>query len=241
MFYVDLLEKLDDRTTLEAVTKRVRKGTTGFFRHAEVWMHVFLAYMRVLRRTGNIPEQSDEEVFKNVSYDEFNTYSTRLDTYCNLITTSSPTLDLLREVFELRRLNAGLARTPLIDDLLADSYAKLYVELVPEVLKQIVMQKEEPEARANPMSLKNLMFEEQPSADTSAVNLAAAHSKFDDLPIRGKMTRVTKRELISKACNLCKLATTTLPSGKTSTAPTTQPSVYSPSTYPHHNYLLTYN
>lgn len=223
MFYVDLLELLDDRATLEVLAKRVRRLANGLFRHADVWQHVLIAYVKVLRRTGDVADQADEEVFKNVSYDEFNTYSQRLEVYCNLKETGagSPTLELLREVYELRRLNAGLAKTPLVDDLLADTYARLYAELVPEILKQVShttattataptvatpQQQLENESRANPMSLKNLMSfnEEPPVVD---ITLAAAHGKLDDLPIRGKMTKVTRRELVSRAAFICKVAT----------------------------------
>lgn len=226
MFYVNLLERLDDRVTLEILAKRVRRSANGLFRHADVWQHVLIAYVRVLRRTGDVADQADEEVFKNVSYDEFNTYSQRLELYCNLkeASAASPALELLREVYELRRLNAGLAKTPLVDDLLADTYAKLYAELVPEILKQLTnttnttattstvatpQQQLENESRANPMSLKNLMIssEEPPPTD---VTLAAAHSKLDDLPIRGKMTKVTRRDLVNRAGLICKVATTPL-------------------------------
>lgn len=222
-FYVDLLELLDDRATLEVLAKRVRRLANGLFGHADVWQHVLIAYVKVLRRTGDVADQADEEVFKNVSYEEFNTYSQRLELHCNLKETGSgsPTLELLREVYELRRLNAGLAKTPLVDDLLADTYARLYAELVPEILKQLThttttsattstvatpQQQLENESRANPMSLKNLMIfnEDPPVAD---VNLAATHGKLDDLPIRGKMTKVTRRELVSRAAFICKVAT----------------------------------
>lgn len=233
MFYVNLLELLDDRTTLEVLAKRVRKLSVGLFRHADVWQHVLIAYIKVLRRCGDVPDQADEEVFKNVSYDEFNTYSQRLELYCNLKdnSTTSPTLELLREVYELRRLNAGLAKTPLVDDLLADTYAKLYAELVPEMVKQLTttaasvttsavatpQQQLENESRANPMSLKNLMIshEDPPVAD---VTLAAAHGKLDDLPIRGKMTKVTRRELVSRAGMICKVTTTPLQGKGSATA-----------------------
>ncbi|KAL7269105.1 Histone transcription regulator 3 [Rhizina undulata] len=204
-FYINMLEQLEDSATLDVLAKRVRKGANQFFKHTEIWTTLFVAYIKVLRSTGKVPEQFDEEVFKNVSYDEFNTYSQRLDIYCNLKEVTSPTHDLLQEVFELRRLNAGLAKTPLIDELLADTYAKLYSELIPEILKKLTQESED---RANPMSLKNVLFDEQatdPAAST-AVSLAAAHSKLDDLPIRGKMTKVTRRELVSKASALCKVA-----------------------------------
>lgn len=226
MFYVDLLEHLDDRATLEVLAKRVRRLANGLFRHADIWQHVLIAYLKVLRRTGDVADQADEEVFKNVSYDEFNTYSQRLEVYCNTKeTTATPTLELLREIYELRRLNGGLAKTPLVDDLLADTYAKLYAELVPEILKQLTstattttttptvatpqQQLELENSRANPMSLKNLMlFSEEPAP--ADVTLSAAHSKLDDLPIRGKMTKVTRRDLINRAAPICKAATAPL-------------------------------
>ncbi|KAI5841141.1 hypothetical protein DFP73DRAFT_516695 [Morchella snyderi] len=223
MFYVDLLEILDDRATLEVLAKRVRRLANGLFRHADVWTHVMIAYIKVLRRTGEVPDQADEEVFKNVTFEEFHTCSVHLEAYCNLKDTGSgsPTLELLREVYELRRSNGGLAKTPLIDDLLADTYAKLYAELVPQIQKQLTnpptgtttpvvitaaQQLEQENSRANPMSLKNLMLSEDPTPTDAA--LTAAHNKPDDLPLRGKITKLSRRELVSRAAMICKIAST---------------------------------
>lgn len=219
-FYVNLLELLDDRATLEVLAKRVRRSANGLFRHADVWQHVLIAYIKVLRRTGDVADQADEEVFKNLPYGDFDKQAHSLESYCNLkeAGSGSPMLELLREVYELRRLNGGLAKTTLVDDLLADTYSRLYAELVPEILKQSThtttttattstvatpQQQLENESRANPMSLKNLMIsnEDPPAAD------AAARDILDDLPIRAKMSRVSRRELVSRAAFICKVAT----------------------------------
>lgn len=199
MFYVDLLGKLNDRTTLDILARRVRRLSTALFRHPEVWLHVFTTYISVLRITGAVPNDNEDEVFKCVSFDEFTSQGQRLESYCCRSDVKSQTLDLLLEVHELRRLNAGLAKTPVIDDLLADTYAKLYSELVPEILKQQAQQ--DSAAAANPMSVKNLMFDTQSEDGPPKLVLG-----MDELPLRGKLTKVSRRELVSKASSLCKEA-----------------------------------
>ncbi|KAA8895625.1 hypothetical protein FN846DRAFT_968781 [Sphaerosporella brunnea] len=206
LFYTELLEETQDRQTLEALAKRVRRVIHGMFQHNEVWGTVFTKYINVLR--AGIPYRLDDEVFRDLSFDEFTTYSQKLDSHCNgLKDSQSPALDHLREVFELRKLNGGLAKNPAIDDLLADSYAKLWQEQVPAIMEA------ENEKQHNPMSLKNMMFDAAPPpapppaapASSGAIGCPAEAGKMDlDLPLRGKMTRVTRRELISKATNLCK-------------------------------------
>lgn len=213
MFYVDLLEKLGERATIETVAKRVRRLPHGLFRHLDIWWFTFDRYIKVLRRTCGVGEanQCEEDVFRNVSFDEFSNLAMRLDTYCNnLKDTPCPPLDLLREVFELRKLNAGMAKNTPIDDLLADAYAKLWKELVPGIVAEETAEKQQKTAdtaTSNPMSLKNMMFDApEPTPAATTVDAAVAGvARIDlDLPLRAKMTRVTRRELISKATNLCK-------------------------------------
>jgi hypothetical protein len=57
----------------------------------------------------------------------------------------STTLDVLREVIELKKINNGLMKATLIDDLIGDTYAKLYEEVGPQ-LATIVLPKAEPVA-----------------------------------------------------------------------------------------------
>jgi hypothetical protein len=227
MFYAELLEQVGDCTTIEALSKRLRRVPHGLYKHTEVWGLVFEKYIECLRRTGEVPNFFEDEVFKNVLWDEFTTQSQKLDTYCNSPKDSqSPTIGLLREVFELRRLNGGLAKNPAIDDLLADTYAKLYQELVPGILEQ------EKEQQLNPMSLKNMMFDAPPASTTSvpatASTLPTGGVKMDlDLPLRAKSTKVYRRDLISKATNLCKEMNQTPSSAKPgSTAPSVRPFQY---------------
>jgi len=241
-FHVELLETLGDRATLEIVAKRVRKLPHGLFEHQDMWSFVFDKYITVLRRS--IPLRIEEEVFKDVSFDDFTNCSQKLDNYCNnLKETQCSVLDTVREVFELRRLNGGLAKHSSIDDLLADSYAMLWQELVPTIM-------EAEKSQHNPMSLKNMMFDAAlpppptqqippqtlgPATTSDPAGTSTGGIKLDlDLPLRAKMTRVSRRELISKATNLCKeiaqassFANAAAKSG--STGPSVSPPTISPS------------
>jgi hypothetical protein len=229
ILYVTLLEQLGDRATLEILARRVRRVPHGLYRHTDIWSQVFDKYISVLRRTGGVEKGHDEEVFRNITFDDFTTYSQRLDAFCNstLKDQPSPALDLLREVFELRKLNSGLAKNPAIDDLLADAYAKMWGEYVPGIISL------ETEKQQNPMSLKNMMFDDTPPPPpppASSGDAVSSRIDGDLLPLRGKLTKVTRRELISKATNLCKELTQTpnAASGKSGSTQGTEPSVCLP-------------
>ncbi|KAF8457831.1 hypothetical protein BGX38DRAFT_1139298 [Terfezia claveryi] len=252
-FYVSLLGKLQDRATLEAVAKRIRKNASGLWRWPEVWEHTLHRYISVLRSTGSVDVDLSDNTFGRVGWDEFQAFSARLEAYCNPQSPSTggpappapqhPMLDLFREVVELRRLNMGSGKTPEVDDLLVDAYAKLYRDLLPEImnvdqqqpgLESTMMTAAEAASssagNANPMHLSNLMFSGADGGTTSgtatggtvtptnptatAAQLAAAHSKIDsDLPLRGKLTKVTKRDVMSKATNLFKAVSATTGKG----------------------------
>ena len=242
-FYVSLLGKLQDRATLEAVAKRVRKNASGLWRWPEVWEDTLHRYISVLRYTGSVDADLSDNTFGRVGWDEFQAFSARLEAYCNPQPPATggpappapqhPMLDLFREVVELRRLNMGSGKTPEVDDLLVDAYAKLYRDLLPEIMNvdqqqpgsessAVTAAEATPSSsagNANPMHLSNLMFSGADGGTTSgtatggtvtptnptatAAQLAAAHSKIDsDLPLRGKLTKVTKRDVMSKATNL---------------------------------------
>lgn len=66
-----------------------------------------------------------------MNHDDFSARSAKLEAWCHSPTTQSTTLEILRDVIELKKLNNGLMKPTLIDDLLCDTYAKLYEDAGP--------------------------------------------------------------------------------------------------------------
>ncbi|KAF2263741.1 hypothetical protein CC78DRAFT_533748 [Lojkania enalia] len=132
-FFVMLLVQTGDKTNLEALARRVRRKTTDFFEHSKLWQDLCLSYLKLLRYSGKIRilDGHEDAVFKAINNDEFQVRAARLEAWCQAPTTQNPILDVLRDVIELKRLNNGLMKALLIDDLIGDTYALLYETIGP--------------------------------------------------------------------------------------------------------------
>jgi hypothetical protein len=157
-FFVHILVQLGDRDSLELLAKRLRRKNHEFFDHTKLWHETCLSYLRLLRRAGNVPEGYEDHVFKSLNHDEFTQRSARLEIWCHNPNNQSVTRDVLEEVIELKKMNNGLMKPTLIDDLLGDTYAKLYEEVGPE-LDAIELPKPEPPPtpQHKPMALTSVM------------------------------------------------------------------------------------
>lgn len=141
-FFLELLVKLNDRASLEALGKRVRKKPGDFVDHPKLWSEVCMAHLHMIRQHGTIPEGHEEAVFRIILPEIFVVNANRLDSWI-----SSPSafahspatglhLELLREVIDLKRTNSNLMKSTLIDDLIGDVYARLYELVVPDLVTQ---------------------------------------------------------------------------------------------------------
>lgn len=130
-FFVGILVQTKDRQNLEALVRRLRRKPHDFFDHTKLWQETCLAYLKLLRQAGQVPEGYEDHVFKSMNHEDFSTKSAKLEAWCHAPTTSSTTLEILRDVIELKKLNNGLMKPTLIDDLLCDTYAKLYEDASP--------------------------------------------------------------------------------------------------------------
>ncbi|RYN36162.1 Histone transcription regulator 3 [Alternaria tenuissima] len=130
-FFIELLDLTGDKTNFEALAKRVRRKQTDFFEHQKLWQDLCLRYIRMLRKMGSVPEGQEDSAFKSVNHDEFNTLALRLEAWCQNPETQHPVLDILRDAIELKRLNNGMMKPLLIDDLIGDAYAMLYTSIGP--------------------------------------------------------------------------------------------------------------
>ncbi|KAL6152428.1 Histone transcription regulator 3 [Exserohilum turcicum] len=130
-FFIELLDLTVDKTNFEALAKRVRRKQTDFFEHQKLWQDLCSRYLKLLRRIGNVPEGQEDSAFKSVNHDEFNALALRLEAWCQNPSTQHPILDVLRDAIELKRLNNGMMKSLLIDDLIGDTYAMLYTLIGP--------------------------------------------------------------------------------------------------------------
>ncbi|KIW97791.1 uncharacterized protein Z519_01375 [Cladophialophora bantiana CBS 173.52] len=132
-FFVHILEQLNDRASLDALVRRIRRKTTDFLDHTKVWEEVATTYVRLLRRHGNIPEGRERALFDGMNYEEFIKKSEMMEKWAHDPDTTSVYLDIMRDAIDLKRLNNSLMKGPIIDDLIGDSYACLYKEFLEQL------------------------------------------------------------------------------------------------------------
>ncbi|ORY10417.1 hypothetical protein BCR34DRAFT_515174 [Clohesyomyces aquaticus] len=142
-FFVQLLVQTADRTNLEALAKRVRKKPHEFFEHSKLWQELCLSYLKLLRRVGKVPDGHEDAVFKVMNNDEFQLQAARVEVWCQDPASQHPVLDVLREAIELKRLNNGLMKPLLIDDLIGDTYALLYATVGPTLAVESAEQQQQ--------------------------------------------------------------------------------------------------
>jgi hypothetical protein len=120
-------------------------------------------------------------------------------------------VQILRDAIELKKLNAGLMKTTAIDDLIADTYAKLYEEVGVSLRIENAAAEPPPNQnaeRAKAMSLHNLI-----NQDTST-NLQSSAPKgltVSDPPTRQRIKGVGRREVQRKAEAAAAKPVSTLP------------------------------
>ncbi|KAF2097913.1 hypothetical protein NA57DRAFT_24522, partial [Rhizodiscina lignyota] len=154
-FFIKLLLELDDRASMELLAKRVRRKPHDFFDHLKLWNELCVSYLKLLRRWGSIPEGHEDAVFKSLNHEDFVQRSIRIEAWCQNPDTNSRVLDVLRDVIELKRVNNGLMKATLIDDLVGDTYAVIYQTIGPELddmplpahLQQQMQQLQQPQQR----------------------------------------------------------------------------------------------
>ncbi|KAK3050845.1 Histone transcription regulator 3 [Extremus antarcticus] len=209
-FFVQILEQLKDRSNLEMLARRVRRRPHEIFEHSIIWQEICQSYLRLLRNYAMLQEGLETSTFSNSTYDEFLARKDPLEKWMQAqeVGTSSA-LDVLREVQELKKINAGLTRPSPIDDLIGDAYAYLFNTVGRQLLDEQQRVKREEEASRpapiaaspprNPMmSLTHLMNVDGTSeaAATAALPQPAASSLLhpDQAPARRKIG-VGRREI----------------------------------------------
>ena len=212
-FFVRILEQLRDRTNLEMLARRVRRRPHDLFEHALVWQDICYAYLRLLRSYAGLPEGLETSTFSTIAHEDFLERKEPLEKWMKAQETgSSPALDVLREVQELKKINQSLMKPGPIDDLIGDSYAYLFNTIGKQLWDEERRVKQEEEANRpqpvvsphrNPMmSLTNLMNVDgtnESAVSTQSTSLSQpAQSTTDQAPARRKIG-VGRREIRTSA------------------------------------------
>ncbi|KAK5118084.1 hypothetical protein LTR62_004130 [Meristemomyces frigidus] len=126
-FFTRILEQLADRPALEALARRVRRRPHEIFDHGSVWQDICNAYLRLLRKYGELSEGLETSTFSSIVHEDFLARKEPLEKWMQGQDGGvSKALDVLREVQELKRINQGLMKPGGIDDLIGDAYAFLF-------------------------------------------------------------------------------------------------------------------
>lgn len=199
-FMVQLLVQLDDKTSTEALIKRVRKKQTEYYHFSEVWNECCSSYLKLLRRSANIAPNQDD-VLKSTLHDEFSPVADALTIWCNDPESVHPALDCLREANELRKLNANLMKPAPIDDLISDAFATLYLQVGVTLPVQPPPPPQSPPAGDNPprsqgpMSLNNLVSNMDGTPDAVQIQFAPQVPEV----VRPRNKGVSRREILRRA------------------------------------------
>ncbi|KAI1326496.1 hypothetical protein F5Y16DRAFT_229900 [Xylariaceae sp. FL0255] len=126
-FVVKLLVVLKDRTNFEALLRRLRKKGADYYHFSDLWQTCCLAYLKLIRQNYHVLPVEDE--FKTTTPEEFDGITSRINDWCSQPSSSVPAFSALQESIELKKLNGGLMKAGPIDDLIADCYTAMYLEI----------------------------------------------------------------------------------------------------------------
>ncbi|KUI68636.1 hypothetical protein VM1G_03674 [Cytospora mali] len=131
-YIVRLLTITNDCVNLELLLRKIRKKGADFYHFSELWATCVQAYTRLLRHTCQIPPL-EEDVFKNMSPDEFDILAERINEWVGQKERDNHALKAMKEAIELKKLNGGLTKAGMIDDLVHDCYSVLYQGIAGEL------------------------------------------------------------------------------------------------------------
>lgn len=210
--FVNILTQLKDRNGLEMLARRVRRRPHDLFEHSAIWQEICTAYLQLLREHASLQEGLETSTFSNIAHDEFTEIKAPLEAWMQTQTSgTSSTLDVLREVQELKKINQGLMKPGVIDDLIGDAYAYLFNTVGKQLWDQQQRAKQQEEAQKssepppvaspqrNPMmSLTHLMNVDGAGGAASVTHSAPIPSTTEprdqEAPVRRKIG-VGRREI----------------------------------------------
>lgn len=135
-FYLDLLWKTADFPNMVMFVKKLRRFGSSMVDINGAWEKALFALCYLSREIMQTPRDYTETEIPKLVFPEFTAKSQRItDTLKNgpLNPDEIPTLVLIFELFDVRRINNGFGPTALIDDTLNAAYLKFYLHKVEQL------------------------------------------------------------------------------------------------------------
>lgn len=161
---------------------------------------------QLLRKASQIQEGFEEGVMRAIDSEEFQSNISKLKKWTEQPSSSHPSLDILREAVELKRLNGTLSKLATLDDLVADTFAYIYAAMVPDLIEaekvQEQAQKEEKERqKKDMMSLNNLLMSTDGPSDSPLHSMGTNREPISSIKSSSKIRikLVTRREVLRAA------------------------------------------
>ena len=90
---------------------------------------------QLVRQQGHIPDGHEDRTFRSIAFETFSANAARLERWAHAQQDERHVLlDMLREVLELKKLNSTLMKPGILDDLIGDTYACIYEQIIPGLL-----------------------------------------------------------------------------------------------------------
>ncbi|KAH8765374.1 hypothetical protein F5883DRAFT_674633 [Diaporthe sp. PMI_573] len=131
-YTVKLLTVTKDHVNMELLLRKIRKKGADFYHFSDLWASCVQGYTRLLRRTYEIPAL-EEDIFKNMSFEEFDILGERINDWAGAKDRVHAALSAMKEAIEVKKLNGGLTKAGMIDDLIHDCYSDLYRSIAKEL------------------------------------------------------------------------------------------------------------
>ncbi|KAJ0114614.1 hypothetical protein J7T55_004858 [Diaporthe amygdali] len=131
-YTVKLLTVTKDHVNMELLLRKIRKKGADFYHFSDLWASCVQAYTRLLRRIHQIPAL-EEDTFKNMSFEEFDILGERINDWAGAKDRVHAALSAMKDAIELKKLNGGLTKAGMIDDLIHDCYSDLYRSIAKEL------------------------------------------------------------------------------------------------------------
>lgn len=231
LYYADLLFRLEDMDSVRSFLKRVKRDSANIWNHREVWHELFDRYMDQIVASEDLDIGIHLELLAATYADDMRKVSARLETASALAAfPEHKMLKVLRDLYDMRKVNGGLFETTEVDNLILDLYTTLYNRV--QEFDDVALGLAKPTIAAGDTSLigaDNSLIGDQSIANdidpaaaaASAGPVLTAATLFKSRTTKAKEpknVKVTRKDLLLKAFALCKPKSSAAESGNTTRA-----------------------